>query len=500
VREAVTPEGSHLLSGRLLVRNSVWNLIGLGLPLGVAVAVIPVLVGILGTERFGLLALGWSLVGYFSLSDLGLGRALTWSVAQRVATGHLHDLPMLIGTGLGLLAILGVVACAILLFAAPAVTTSHLAVTPDRQDEVRLGLVFLAIGLPVVMLSTALVGVLEGLQRFKAINLVRAPAGALTYLAPLAAVLIVPSLSAATLALVLVRAASAGAYAWAARDVLPRTCAFFRISYVRPLLSFGGWVSVSSTVSPLMVYFDRFLIGAVLPLSAVAYYVTPHELAMRTLILPGAVSAVLFPALTTAIGLAPDRLPRLYRRTVAATVSAMTVPLALMVLVAPEALALWLGPEWSAESAAVLRWLAAGVLVNTAAQVPYALLQAVGRPDLTAKLHVAELPAYGIALVLLLGAFGITGAAAAWTLRTVADTAALFWLGGRIVPSFSAVTRRAVATTLGGMVVLIVGATITDPAWRLGYACLLVAAGAGLGLRIIGVTPRRRWAWMGDVR
>jgi hypothetical protein len=67
---------AHFLHGRLLARNVVWNLIGSGAPILVAVFCIPILAKGLGTDRFGVLVLVWALIGYASLFDLGLGRAL----------------------------------------------------------------------------------------------------------------------------------------------------------------------------------------------------------------------------------------------------------------------------------------------------------------------------------------------------------------------------------------------------------------------------------------
>jgi O-antigen/teichoic acid export membrane protein len=74
----------HFLHGRLLARNVVWNLIGGGAPMLVAVFCIPILAKGLGTDRFGVLALAWALIGYTSLFDLGLGRALTQLVAKKL--------------------------------------------------------------------------------------------------------------------------------------------------------------------------------------------------------------------------------------------------------------------------------------------------------------------------------------------------------------------------------------------------------------------------------
>jgi len=47
----------HLMHGRLLARNVIWNLIGNGAPMIVAVFCIPILIRGLGTDRFGVLAL-----------------------------------------------------------------------------------------------------------------------------------------------------------------------------------------------------------------------------------------------------------------------------------------------------------------------------------------------------------------------------------------------------------------------------------------------------------
>src|SRR5207247_10477417 len=59
-----------------------------------------------------------------------------------------------------------------------------------------------------------------------------------------------------------------------------------------------------------------------------------------------------------------------------------------------EALAIWLGRNFADNSTRVLQLLAIGVFLNGLANVPFALIQAVGRPDITAKLHLLELPAY----------------------------------------------------------------------------------------------------------
>ena len=52
--------------------------------------------------------------------------------------------------------------------------------------------------------------------------------------------------------------------------------------------------------------------------------------------------------------------------------------------------------------------------------------QARGRADLTAKIHLAELPFYVTSVFYLIRADGIKGAAIAWTLRVGVEAIVLF--------------------------------------------------------------------------
>src|SRR5215469_9230201 len=109
----------HLTSGRLLARNTVWNLIGSGAPMLVAVFCIPILIRGLGKERFGVLTLAWALIGYASLFDLGLGRALTQLVARKLGAGEEREIPSLAWTSLLLMLLLGFLGTAAIFLISP---------------------------------------------------------------------------------------------------------------------------------------------------------------------------------------------------------------------------------------------------------------------------------------------------------------------------------------------------------------------------------------------
>jgi O-antigen/teichoic acid export membrane protein len=73
-----------ITDGKTLTRNSFLNLFGLAVPMLAAFITIPFLIRNLGTDRFGVLNLVWLIVGYFSLFDMGIGRAITKFVSERL--------------------------------------------------------------------------------------------------------------------------------------------------------------------------------------------------------------------------------------------------------------------------------------------------------------------------------------------------------------------------------------------------------------------------------
>lgn len=207
----------------------------------------------------------------------------------------------------------------------------------------------------------------------------------------------------------------------------------FRQSAVRPLLSFGGWMTVSNVISPLLVYMDRFLIGALVSVVAVAYYSTSWEVVTKILIFPGALVGVLFPAFSATFAWVPHRAAAFYRHGQKCVFLFLFPVILLVVTFAKEGLMFWLGPEFAENGFRVMQLLAAGVLVNAMAIIPFSFVQGAGRPDITAKLHFLEALVYLPCLWLLTVRYGIVGAAVAWLLRVFIDTIFLTFFVDRII-------------------------------------------------------------------
>jgi O-antigen/teichoic acid export membrane protein len=457
-------KGQYITSQINLMQNMVWNLSGIILPLILAVFTIPKFIAGLGTDRFGLLTIIWMAIGYFSLFDFGFGRALTKLVAERLGTKEEREIPNILLTTIVLTGILGLLAAISVSFCAPLVVTSVLNIPRELYSEALIAFRIMACTLPFVIISAALIGFLEAMQRFKFIALVRTATGVVNFVGPIIAMYWSKSLVGATLALAVSRFLGFGVhfiYAWwikSANNVRWR----IQLKYLRDLLSFGSWITLTNVISPMMVYMDRIVIGAVLTMSAVAYYTTPYEVISRLSVFPVAMIGVLFPTFSYLIHHDEKKTSSVFYNSVLTVELVMIIPITVIILFAPEILTLWLGNDFALKSTIVMRYLAIGIFVNSLARFPLALIQSAGRPDWTAKLHLIELPIYFSLLYYLLKEIGIDGAAAAWSFRVTLDAVLLFLSAAKLVPSVRSVSIRILVSSSMMAIALIILMWVDD--------------------------------------
>jgi O-antigen/teichoic acid export membrane protein len=233
-------------------------------------------------------------------------------------------------------------------------------------------------------------------------------------------------------------------------------------------------MTVTNVVGPIMVYADRFLIAAVLSVSATAYYITPYTVVTKACILASAMTGVFFPAFAQFYNRDKQRVIELFSANLK-LVFAVMFPLMLLVIIFGEkAISIWLGPDFAKESTIVLQWLAVGVLLNSAASVPFSFLHGIGKPDITAKLHLAELPLYLFILLICLKYYGIKGAALAWTARIVLDTALMFILTSRQYPELKSTIYNSTIYISLGTIILLLGFTVNSLSIKLIFFLLSI--------------------------
>ncbi|HKD78936.1 MAG TPA: flippase [Candidatus Angelobacter sp.] len=455
---------TRLTSGWLLAGNALWNVAGVGLPAIVAVFCLPILKNALGTDRLGVISLAWVVVGYFSVFDFGMSRALTKLVSERLGSAREAEIPSLVWTGLSLMTALGLLGGMIAFLISPVIVNRFVKVPPYLHSETLTAFHWLSVSIPIVIVTAALRGVLEALQRFRMATAIRVPMGIFTFLGPVVVLPFSHSLVAIVAVLTLGRFLACLAHLWACFIAWPdlRHHGGFGSQLAKSMLHFGGWMTVTNIVGPMMVTFDRFALGALISVSAVAYYSVPAEIVTRLLFLPITLTGVMFPAFSTAHALDRNRVSDLFDSTLK-YMFIIVFPVSVMLVgLASEGLHFWLGADFAQNSTRVVQYLAIAVFVNSLAHVPFAYLQGIGRPDLTAKLHLVELPLYIAGLWVLVKFFGIKGAALAWLLRVALDALLLFWLSAQKLPR-SEFLKTIFPLQLAGALAMFAACTIKIP-------------------------------------
>jgi O-antigen/teichoic acid export membrane protein len=466
------------MNAKSLVAGTTWNVLGQALPLAAAVFTIPLLIAKLGEDRFGFLSLAWAVIGYFSIFDLGLGRALIQLLSRRLGTEAEAEIGGVTRTAQRLLLALGILGGGVLALLAPWIAVK-LNTPPALLGEATNSLFVLAFGVPVVILSASSMGVLTALHRFDIINIVRIPVGVFNFLLPLAILHFANNLAAVIGSLLALRVVTLLIYEYASRRYI-RTISPHPIApkgVIKELLGFGGWMTVTNIVGPAMVYFDRFLIGGFISLASVAFYATPYLLVTKLWIVSNAASTTLFPKFSS---VAPERPHEALLSDSTLWLFLVMFPGSLFfVLFAREIITIWLGSTFAQNSTSVTQWLAIGTLTNGMAQIPFAYIQGRGRPRVTALLHLIELPIYALTLWLLLPRLGLVGAAIAWTLRNTADCVILYGiamqLSTRPWPNFTKVASAAGLATGGSVLFLYWDAPLVVRAAVFSICCLTVA-------------------------
>lgn len=490
-----------------MARNSALYFFSLALPAVAALFLVPVTVRALGPSRFGLLALAWAVAEGAGMFDLGLGRATVRFVADATARGPARLKEIVVASVFSQIA-MGVVAGVLLFLLTPVFVGNMFSIAPAAIPEATAMFRVLALHLPVLLSGAALRAALEGAQRFDLSTALRIPGSLASVAIPAAAASAGASLAtimwlllAVRLVLALISAAAVSRALLGGRWGLPTG-----FDALREILGYSGWVAVSAALGPALGSIDRFVVGGVVGVTGLGFYTGASEAANRFLLIPATAFAALLPALTlTHARGARDRAleaTRAARRQLAA----LLLPLCLALFVfAPAILRVWLGPDFASAAGSALRVLAVGVFFGGLAHLPMALLYGSGRPDLPAKIHLAEVWIHIPLTLALVRGWGITGAAMAWTIRCGADWLLYEWVSRRAIGRYpiDPAERGLIAWLLWsglGLAAILWGAIWLDEWSRRGTLALVMlglALYAALGWsRVLSAGERRAWLAM----
>lgn len=412
-----------------VARNGALYFASLALPALAAVFLVPVTVRALGPSRFGLLALAWALAEGTGMFDLGLARTTVRFVADATVRGQERLREIILASVFSQVA-MGCIAGVLVFAFAPLLVNHVFKVSRELMPDAIAMFRVLALHVPVLLASQALRSTLEGAQRFDISTALRIPGSLASVVIPAVIAPAGGSLALILWVLLAIRVVLLAINADAVRRVLIGGTWFLRPHFqpLREMLGYSGWVALSAALGPALGSFDRFVVGSIVGVAGLGYYIGAAELANRFFLIPATAFAALLPALaySEARGARDRALAacRAARRQLAAAL----LPVCLVLFAfAPTILGRWLGADYATQGGIALRILAIGVFVGGLAHLPLGVLYGAARPDLPAKIHLAQAIVYLPLTFLLVRSFGIAGAAWSWTLRNAADLVMYEW-------------------------------------------------------------------------
>jgi O-antigen/teichoic acid export membrane protein len=410
-----------------MVRNMAINFSGLVLPTFVSLVTVPAYIHLVGIERYGVVSLVWTLIGYFGILDLGMGMAAQHQISKAHAANDLAQRSRVFWSAIWLNLATGILGGLIIYFGAFAYTAYVAHSSPQMQHEVYFALPWLAIAIPIANVSWVLAGAINGVERFGIYNTNQTIGTFLFQLLPLAAAWkISPTLQSVLAAAVVARLLAAMMLVRASFKVLD----IKRIEWPQPgvaggLFKFGGWMLVATMTSMITDTLDRILLGANLGARFVTYYTVPQNLVTRLNMLPNALVRTLFPRLSALERTHADAMVQQSLE----FLNGIFTPVALfaMLVLAPF-LQVWVGHGIAVMSAPVGRILVVGIWLVGQAGVMRIMIQSQIHPGTAARVGVVQLPFFVAALWFGVTRYGPIGAATVVVCRSLVDYGLLLWI------------------------------------------------------------------------
>ncbi|MGD8162231.1 flippase [Pantoea sp. FN0307] len=401
-----------------ILKNSLINLLGVIIPALIIMPVFGYFSRHLTTEEFGIFSISFSILGYSSLFDAGLSRSvvrlLTIKDKLNLTDGEI------LGTAVTVVTLIGIILlCTIYMNAGSLVFILN--ISKDLKEVSVNAFKILALAIPFMLINLVIVARLESSERFNLFNTIKILSAIISVLPIIIFPWFMDSFIGAITGIVVGRVLSL---------IVSIICIgelnlFFKFRFthlaLKKLFEFGGWISISNIISPIMVYFDRFILSALLGAEKVAYYTLPSELVTRINLFPSALTRAAFPHLSRINDSHSENYQEALSRVKRYLYLFTFTVVPLMMLCSHLIIYYWLGEKFVAISANILIIMLSGYLFNSLSQLPVLYLQSIGITRAIAILHMCEVIPYLILLYFMINRWGLYGAASAWSIRVIID-------------------------------------------------------------------------------
>lgn len=396
--------------GRTFVRNVLANWAGLAAEVIVAFVLTPFIVHSLGLATYGVWSLLNSVIGYLGLVDLGIRGGLGRFINTYIARREPERVDETVSTSLAFLTAVSVVAISVAFILSMYFRDFFPRTPRELEEEIRLALPAMAIGLWLAFLGSVFRTVLAALDRFDLVNAVGLMSLALRAAATIAVLQLGWGLTGLVAATVGTSLFSALACAALARRLQPdMRITVRRVSGERfgEMWKFGIVAFSSRSASTLAVQSGPLIAMTFLGPAAVGVYGIAVQLTQSCQRVIEQLGTTMYPSLMRLAGVTDKAgLAALFTRNARYSYSIACLLYIGLLVFAPAFLALWVGPDFD-PAVPVIRILAVADLVGFLTSTGTLTLFGLGKLRMSFVVSTFDAIATVALSVLFTGPFGL---------------------------------------------------------------------------------------------
>ena len=399
-----------------LKSNIIFNFLGSAWLGVLTLAVTPVQVHYLGVEAFGFVGLITILQVLLGSLDLGIAATVT-KIVSSDHSDQRKDSANALNTASTVYWCIAFLIALLLWTNSARVATFWLSSPQLDPSTVTLGIqiiaVYLGLRWPVAFYS----GVISGLQRMDALNIIKASVNTLRLLGGVVVLFFQPDLLAFLVWFAISSAVELMVYAAVTYCMLPtlRLRPYFSLASFKNIWRYSVAMNVIALTALVLSQADRLAVTKFLSLEYLGYYSIAYNASIVISLVQSAINNASFPAFSHSFS-SGEHAELLSRYSKASQLMSVVVALPCFALVffGHEVLSVWISARVADEASITMAWLAVGFFLNAVVSNASMAAVACGQPNLPLKVNLFALVVYLPAIYWLVHTYGISGAAAAY--------------------------------------------------------------------------------------
>lgn len=281
----------------VILRNAASNWVGFAVNAAVTLVLTPYVLRELGVERYGILILTSTVIGYYGFLDLGFRAGVTQYLTRYLAVGDYEKAGETLSSAVVALSMLGGLMIG-LSFGAAFLVPRFFTIPTGVEKEAFWCILLIGISSAIQCVFSAYSSIITAVQRFDLANLIGIGTRFLTAAGTVAALKTGNGLIGVSIAF-----CGANVIDYLIRwrvslGLVPLNVGWRRANLVRlrEVASFGGWNFLVSVNGYIFGYVPNIIIGAFMPIAAVGHYALATGLFRQVCSILGPVAHVMYPA------------------------------------------------------------------------------------------------------------------------------------------------------------------------------------------------------------